>query len=269
MDDRRQMPSFAPKSFQAWYGRRTPRNLDGPPVVLWPDTFNNHFHPGTAQAALEVLESAGFRVLVPQGSLCCGRPLYDYGMLDLARSQLRNVLDRLGPLIHSGVPLVGLEPSCVSVFRDELVEILPHDQDARRLRDQSFGLGEFLQRESYEPPRQLQRKAVVQGHCHQKAVLTTKADEAVLRSLGVDFKVLDAGCCGMAGAFGFEEGEHCDVSMAAGERVLLPAVRAVDRDTLVIADGFSCREQITQLTDRRPVHLAEVLRMALGGTTAT
>src|SRR6266571_2548389 len=133
----RQVPAFAPQTFKQWFRQRSPRNLDKPVVILWPDTFNNHFHPETAIAAVEVLEAAGYRVEVPQQALCCGRPLYDYGMLDTAKHLLRTILDTLRPQITQGVPVVGLEPSCVAVFRDELVNLFPGDAEARRLSQQT------------------------------------------------------------------------------------------------------------------------------------
>ncbi len=259
----RTIPKFAPQTFKQWFHTRGLRNVGMPQVILWPDTFNNHFHPETAIAAVEVLEAAGYQVIVPEQSLCCGRPLYDYGFLDQAEHLLHQILETLHPQIEAGIPLVGLEPSCVSVFRDELTNLLPHDQDARRLAQQSFLLSEFLetQAQHYQPPK-LQRKAIVHGHCHHKAVMKLTDEEALLTKLGLDFEVLDSGCCGMAGAFGFEK-EHYDISIKAGERVLLPAVREAEKDTLIIADGFSCREQIEQTTDRQALHIAQVLQMAM------
>lgn len=257
----RQIPAFAPETFKSWFRRRGPRNRNGPRVILWPDTFNNYFHPETAQAAVEVLEAAGYSVEVPEQALCCGRPLYDYGMLDNAKRLLRQILTALEPEIAGGVPLVGLEPSCIAVFRDEMINLFPHDENARRLNRQSFLLSEFLESEDYPLP-ELRRKAVVHVHCHHKAVMGLDHDQRLLSKLGLDFEILDSGCCGMAGAFGFEK-EHYDVSIKAGERVLLPAVRQAPKDALIIADGFSCREQIAQTTDRRALHLAQVIQMAL------
>ncbi len=271
----RQVPAFASQTFKEWFQRRGERNAGRPPVILWPDTFNNHFHPHTAQAAVEVLESAGFQVLVPKPSLCCGRPLYDWGMLDLAERLLRQTLEELGPQIRAGVPLVGLEPSCMAVFRDELVNLLPDDENARRLSGQSYLLSEFLARKAgdYRLPELVRPsgregaadhpRALVHAHCHHQAIFGLEDEKAVLDALGLDFRVLDSGCCGMAGSFGFERGERYEVSIKAGERVLLPAVRSAAADTLIISDGFSCREQIAQGTDRRALHLAEVLQMAL------
>jgi len=259
----RRLPVFASLSFKEWFRQRGPRNMDAPRVILWPDTFNNYLHPEPLQAAVEVLEVAGYQVVVPEQSLCCGRPLYDHGMLETAERLLRHILKTLEPEIIAGTPIVGLEPSCVAVFRDELTNLFPHDEHAKRLKKQVFVLSEFLERKAgnYQLP-QLQRKAVVHMHCHHKAIMRTAPEEAVLKKLGLDYTVLDSGCCGMAGAFGFEK-DYYDVSIACGERVLLPAVRNADKDTLIIADGFSCREQIAQTTDRRALHLAQVIQLAM------
>jgi FAD/FMN-containing dehydrogenase/Fe-S oxidoreductase len=259
----RRMPRFAPRTFTQWFGERASRRGAGERVLLWPDTFNNHFYPEVGRAAVEVLEDAGFEVEIPRVSLCCGRPLYDFGMLDLAKRQLRQILDVLAPEIMAGVPVVGLEPSCAAVFRDELVSLFPDDGRAQRLSRQTYLLSEFLTRqgEHYRAPR-LERRAVVHAHCHHRAVMGLKGETALLDAIGLEYDLLDSGCCGMAGSFGFERG-HYDVSIACGERVLLPAVRASGADTLVITNGFSCREQIEQTTGRRAMHLAEVLRMAL------
>ncbi len=261
----REVPAFAGQTFRQWWAGRTP-SAGGPRagrVVLWPDTFNNHFFPETAIAAVEVLEAAGYEVSVPPQSLCCGRPLYDYGMLPTAKRLLRGVLEALRDDIRAGTAVVGLEPSCVSVFKDELVNLFPHDEDAKKLSRQSFLLSDFLAKQSdYSAPR-LTRQAVVQGHCHHKSVLGMESEEQLLKDMGLDVDVLDAGCCGMAGSFGFEAGEKYEVSMKAGERKLLPAVRQAPADALIVADGFSCREQIAQATGRRALHTAQILRMAL------
>ncbi len=259
----RQVPTFASQTFKRWFQQRGTKNEGMPQVILWPDTFNNYLKPETAIAATEVLEAAGYQVVVPHQSLCCGRPLYDYGFLDQAEHLLQQVLDTLAPQIEAGIPVVGLEPSCAAVFRDELRNLFPHNENAKRLSQQTFLLSEFLEQKvkDYQPPK-LQGKAVVHGHCHHKAIMKMHDEEEVLSKLGLDFHVLDSGCCGMAGAFGFEE-EHYDVSIKVGERVLLPAVRKADEDTFIIADGFSCREQIEQTTHRKALHLAQVLQMAL------
>ncbi len=230
-------------------------------VLLWPDTFNNYLMTDAGKATVEVLERIGYEVDIPPRPLCCGRPLYDFGMLDTAERLWRQILDTLRPHIQAGVPLVGVEPSCIAAFRDELVNLFPHDEDAQRLSQQTFTLSEFLEHENYEPPR-LERKAVVHGHCHHKAIMHMDAEVSMLQRLGLDFELLDSGCCGMAGSFGFEE-EKYEVSIRAGERVLLPAVRNAPKDALIIANGFSCREQILQATDRQALHLAQVILMAM------
>jgi FAD/FMN-containing dehydrogenase/Fe-S oxidoreductase len=258
----RQMPGFARDTFKRWFAQRSALKRSTRRVILWPDTFNNFFHPETAKAAVAVLEDAGFHVLVPNVDLCCGRPLYDYGMLDTAKRWLRQILRELKPEIEAGTPVVGLEPSCTAVFRDELINLFPQNQDARRLGKQTFTLAEFLHQHSeYELPK-LQRRAVLHGHCHDKAVLNFDCEKQLLQKMGLELECPDSGCCGMAGAFGFEK-EHVDVSLACGERVLLPHVRRAAKDTLIVADGFSCREQIRQTTDREALHFAQVLKMAI------
>jgi len=238
--------------------------VDAPLVLLWADTFNNYFLPQTARAAVEVLETAGFRVLVPRANLCCGRPLYDFGMLDRAERLLLEILDQLEPEIEAGIPVVGLEPSCVAVFRDELTNLFPHDARAQALSRQTFLLSEFLEQKLTPGATlpQLNRKAVLHGHCHHKSIMKMTAEESLLRRLGINFTSPAPGCCGMAGSFGFHA-EHYRVSQAIGELELLPAVRQAPPDWLIIADGFSCREQIAHNTTRRALHIAEVLQMAL------
>jgi Fe-S oxidoreductase len=184
-------------------------------------------------------------------------------MLDTAKSMLSEILDTLRPWIEAGTPIVGLEPSCIAVFRDELHSFFPKDDNSSRLQAQSFLLSEFLNKHAphFQPP-ELPRRAIVHGHCHHKALMKMDDEEAVLKKAGVDYQELDSGCCGMAGSFGFEA-NHYDISLQIGERVLLPAVRAADKDTLIIAEGFSCREQIEQATGRGVLHPAQVLQLAL------
>jgi FAD/FMN-containing dehydrogenase/Fe-S oxidoreductase len=258
----RSMPRFASQTFVDWFHKRAPQNSGKPQVILWPDTFSNHFHPRVAQAAVEVLEHAGYHPILPPAGLCCGRPLYDFGMLDHARAQLNEILVALREHIAAETPVVGLEPSCVSVFRDEMTNLLGPNAAAEQLRRQTFLLSEFLvQQAGYRPP-QIKGQALVHGHCHHKSVLKLDSEQELLKRTGLDFKVLDSGCCGMAGSFGFEPHKY-DVSVQIGERVLLPAVRQASPETLIIADGFSCFQQIEQLTGRRALHIAEVLQMAI------
>jgi FAD/FMN-containing dehydrogenase/Fe-S oxidoreductase len=274
----RELPQFAATSFQRWMRNRQPVTEkaqktsaaagERPEVVLWADTFNNYFHPETSRAALAVLEDAGFRVTTPRQHLCCGRPLYDFGMLDEAKNYLVRILQALGPQINAGLPVVVLEPSCASVFRDELVNLMPNDERAKKLRAQTFLLSEFLEhRAPGYKPRQLARRILVHGHCHHKAIMKMTDEISLLQEMGAEVRSPDAGCCGMAGAFGFEK-EKYEVSQAIGERVLLPAIRQASAETLIVADGFSCREQIKQATGRNAMHLAEVLQLALNDRRA-
>jgi Fe-S oxidoreductase len=257
----RAFPRFAPEPFDHWFRRRASGSANGRRVVLWPDTFNNYFYPETARAAVAVLEAAGAAPVLPNATICCGRPLYDFGYLDEARSRLTRIVDTLQDDIDAETPIVFLEPSCLSVFRDELVNLLPSDSRAARLAALSVDLSAYLEGCGEPPPwRLLGRRALYHGHCHQKALFGTAASERALEHAGVAARVLDAGCCGMAGSFGFE---HVDVSRRIGERVLLPAVRAANPDTLIVAEGFSCREQIRQMTGCRALHVADVLAEAL------
>ncbi|HZZ38250.1 MAG TPA: FAD-binding and (Fe-S)-binding domain-containing protein [Acidobacteriaceae bacterium] len=260
----RRLPRFVPRSFQSeWQrreGRRGASGAGSQMVLLWPDTWNNYYHPQSLQAAARVLQGAGFSIEVPRQHVCCGRPLYDFGFLGQARGYLEKVLRLFAPQIDAGRPFVFLEPSCASVFRDELVNFFPADERARRLRDQTLLISELLVRQApeFRPPDLTGRKILVQGHCHHKSILKMTAEMDLLHRTGATVELLDSGCCGMAGPFGFER-EKFVVSQALGERVLLPAVRAAAPETILVADGFSCREQIAQNTSRRAVHLAEIL----------
>lgn len=258
----RAIPAFAADTFKTQFSRRKKKHRGGDKVILWADTFNNYFLPETLTAAAQVLESAGCEVFVPRNHLCCGRPLYDYGFLSMAKGYLLRVLDSLGPEIDHGTPMVVLEPSCCAVFRDELTNLFPQDRRARRLKEQTFSLSEFLEKQGDFVPPQLKRKVLVHGHCHHKAIMRMKAEESLLKKMGVDYEIPASGCCGMAGSFGFEKDKY-DISVDVGEHALLPAVRRAARSTLIVADGFSCREQISQLTNRHALHTAEVLALAV------
>ena len=263
----RTIPRFSRYTFKEWFRKRNSNRLQDQSsdrrVILWPDTFNNYFHPQTAEAAVEVLEAAGFRVQVPAQNLCCGRPLYDWGMLDEAKKLLKQTLQILKEPIEAGVPVVVLEPSCATVFHEEMLNFFPNDENVKRLKQQTFLLPDFLEQKAadFEYP-QLNIKALVHGHCHHKSIFKMDAEEAVLKKLNVDYEMPQTGCCGMAGAFGFEN-DHYDISMLCGERVLLPAVRNAAPEALIITDGFSCQEQIGQSTNRRAVHLAEAIQAAI------
>ncbi|MGH9068653.1 MAG: (Fe-S)-binding protein, partial [Acidimicrobiales bacterium] len=243
---------------------RDPGAAGGRPVVLWPDTFTNFFHPEVGRAAVAVLEAAGMEVRLPRRPVCCGLTLISTGQLVTAKRVLRSTLATLAPDLEAGLPVVGLEPSCTAVFRSDLGDLLPGDERAAALARAAVTLPEVLAREapSWSPPG-LRGPALVQAHCHHRAVLGLAADRDLLDRSGLDWELLDSGCCGLAGNFGFERG-HYEVSMAVAERVLLPAVREAPAGTLVVADGFSCRTQVEQATGRRPLHLAQVLAGGLG-----
>lgn len=261
----RRAPEFAPETFLHWFSHRTVRPSGGQRVVLWPDTFNNHFHPETAQSAVRVLESLGCEVLVPTTPVCCGRPLYDYGFLEQAKRYLGRVLTALAPWLDEGLPIIVLEPSCASVFRDELSNLMPENAQARRLAESTKLLSEFLA--ELPAPKllpKLRRTALAHGHCHHKSLFEFDAEQEVFEEMGLRAEVLSSGCCGMAGSFGFERDPlKLEVSRSCAERALLPRVRTAERDAFVIADGFSCRTQIEQETERRALHLADVMALAL------
>ena len=261
----RPLPVFAPQRFTDWFGHRGPRGTgERGDVVLWPDTFVNNLHPAVGQAAVEVLEAAGFRVHVPQQTVCCGLTWISTGQLDVARRVAQRTLRVLRGPLRRGVPIVGLEPSCTAVFRSDLPEMMPHDQDVHRLQNLTHTLAELLNDRAadWSTPR-LDAPAVVQPHCHQHAVLGTDPDAELMRRFGLDAQLLDVGCCGLAGNFGFERG-HFSVSMRSAELGLLPAVRQADPRAFVLADGFSCRTQIEHAgTSRQAVHLAEALALAI------
>ncbi|MGA8569793.1 MAG: FAD-linked oxidase C-terminal domain-containing protein, partial [Candidatus Binataceae bacterium] len=265
----RELPRFAARTFRSWFARRGGA-VDGPggavntgarEVVLFPDTFNNFFEPEVAIAATEVLESAGFKVVIPPGDLCCGRPLYDAGMFDRARWRLEQAMNTLAPLLERGAALVGLEPSCLLTFRDELPSLFPADPRAAVLSGRAMLLDEFLSREApgFAAPA-LKGRALVHGHCHQKSLAGMKSEMAILGGIGgLKVEAPDAGCCGMAGPFGYSA-DRFEVSRAIAERVLIPAVRQSAPDAMIVADGFACRSQIRHFCpERRPLHLAQLL----------
>ena len=237
-----------------------------PRLLLWPDTFTNHFDPGIAADAAAVLEALGYAVELPPRPVCCGLTWTTTGQVDAARRVLRRSLRAIEPWLADGVPVVGLEPSCTAALRADGPELLPDEPLATRLADgvRTFaevlaGHADALADRVVEPGQ----RALVQVHCHQYAELGVDADRTVMAALGIDAEVLDSGCCGLAGNFGFEKG-HYAVSMACAERVLLPAVRAAAPDVAVLADGFSCRTQLRQAGTREPVHLAQLAARALG-----
>lgn len=263
VDQKRNIPEFAPTTLQAWFRQRGGTvNKEGPGVILWPDTFNNHFHTQVGTASVEALEAAGYRVIIPEQHVCCGRPLYDYGFLDVAESYLRRTLSLLRDEIRKGTPLIGMEPSCLAVFRDELTKMLPNDEDAKRLQKNSYHFAEFFEKHNIPIPK-LEGKAVVWGHCHHKATGGMDPEMKLLKEqMGLDATEAKGGCCGLAGSWGFEKGKY-DISMQCGEIGLLPAVREAAPSTLIVANGFSCKTQLAESKlGRRALHTAEVMKIA-------
>ncbi|MFJ7219060.1 FAD-binding and (Fe-S)-binding domain-containing protein [Amycolatopsis sp. NPDC098790] len=266
--ENREVPLFAGETLRQWFARGGPSGTGARgTVVLWPDTFTNSFHPHVGQAAVRVMEDAGWRVTMPPAESCCGLTWISTGQLGVAKHILARTVRSLAPHLHSGGLVVGLEPGCTAVFRSDAAELFPGDQDVRRLSAQTVTLAELLTEHSpgYRPPR-VAAKAIAQVHCHQHAVMGWDADARLLSAAGVDAEQLDSGCCGLAGNFGFEKG-HLGVSEACAERVLLPRVRSADPETAVLADGFSCRTQLHQLDSggREGMHLAELLASGLAG----
>ncbi|HWB67184.1 MAG TPA: FAD-linked oxidase C-terminal domain-containing protein [Mycobacteriales bacterium] len=261
---KRKAPRFAHQTFRDWFADRPRVNPGGRRVLIFPDTFTNHFHVDVATAVCEVIEAAGFEVVIPPKVLCCGRPLFDYGMLDRAQKLFRQTLETLADDITAGTPMVVPEPSCCASFRDELAEMFPHEIQAQRLKQQTYTLAEFLQKfaPDFELPQLDGQQVLVQRHCHHQSVMGFDAEQQLLQALGVDADIPDSGCCGLAGSWGFEK-EKFQISMDCGERVIFPAVRDAARDTTILADGFSCRSQIEQGTGRSALHLGQLIRDGL------
>ncbi|MCE7011080.1 FAD-binding protein [Kibdelosporangium philippinense] len=278
----RAIPQYARETFRQWFRARHTHDGNAVrasfgasdaakvtftahrPVLLWVDSFNNHFSPQVLQAAVEVLESAGFEVIVPPGTQCCGLTWLTTGQLGVARRVMARTVRALDAI--PDIPIVGLEPSCTAALHSDLPRVLDTEA-ARRSASRVRTFAQLLIEADYEPPK-LDARSMSQTHCHQHADTGSAADVELLRRAGVDNTELPASCCGLAGNFGFERG-HYDVSVAAAEQVLLPRIRAARDDTLVLADGFSCRTQITQLTNRSAHHLAELLaeRVQSGATS--
>ncbi|HEY2296816.1 MAG TPA: FAD-linked oxidase C-terminal domain-containing protein, partial [Jatrophihabitans sp.] len=268
--DDREIPLFAGETLQQWFARRggSKPGLRGT-VLLWPDTFTNHFHPHVGRAAVALLEDAGWTVRMPAEPLCCGLTWISTGQLDVAKWVLRRTVDTLAEHVRDGGLVVGLEPSCTAVFRSDAADLLPGDLDVARLRERTVTISELLTKHTpgWEPPDLQGVRAMAQVHCHHHAVIDDwAADEELLQRAGVETDRLDSGCCGLAGNFGFEKG-HREVSESCAENVLLPALRAADPDTVVLADGFSCRTQIHEFDSggREAVHVAELLDRARRG----
>jgi FAD/FMN-containing dehydrogenase/Fe-S oxidoreductase len=260
IDPARTLPTFAPGTFRRWFKGRPGAAAAGdrPGVLLWVDTFTNHLTPEVGRAAVEVLTDAGYQVSIPDKSVCCGLTWLSTGQLDGARRQLRRTLDALEPALADGVPIVGLEPSCLALLREDARRLLPDDPRARAVAERARSLAELLRdTPGWSAPDLSGVHGVAQPHCHQNATTGWHADAALLRQAGADITPVP-GCCGFAGNFGMERG-HYDVSVAVARTSLLPAIEAAGRDAVVLTDGFSCRSQVTELAGRPAQHLAEVL----------
>ena len=268
----RALPRLAGRSFQELravqraIGSKSDTQSTHPIVFLWPDTWNNYYHPQTLDAAESVLTQAGFTAKIPKDHICCGRPLYDFGFLGQAKAYLNDVLRRVAPEIDAGMPFIFLEPSCASVFKDELLELFPKDERAQRMSRQVWLLADWLAAKApdWMPGRLEGAHVLVHGHCHHKAVFGGPASEiALLKRAGANVEAIKAGCCGMAGPFGFEKDKY-EVSKTIARDGLMPAVDAAGPLTVILADGFSCREQIQQLGHKQALHFAELLARSCG-----
>ncbi len=257
---KRPVPRFARETFTEWFRRRESIPQGRRKVMVFPDLFNDLFYPQTLKAAVLILERWGYTVVCPPRRPPPVRPLLHFGWLKLARKKLARTLEIMHPYLAEDVPIVVMEPSTASVFRDEMPLLMPADEDARRMSRLVFLIDEFVKVEKLEVPK-LAGKAIFHGHCHQKAVLDPTAARELLKNMGLDYEEPQPGCCGVAGAFGLES-RHYDVSMKIGEEYLLPAVRKAAEDTYVVIEGFSCRTQISDGTGREPMHMSELLRLA-------
>ncbi len=266
ISSQRQLPRFARVPFTTWFKQRGQRPKLAKQVVLFNDTFNTYNHPEVSIAATEVLEAAGYEVLLP-GHFCCGRPMISQGLVNQARAAARDCVEKLAPFAERGIPIVGLEPSCLLTLRDELGMLLPQESRVAKIAEQSFLFEEFIAKLADDKSLNLKfqsalGKVLLHGHCHQKSLVGTGPSHKTLTLAGAEVQEVDSGCCGMAGSFGYEA-EHFEMSLAMGERSLLPAVRSADDATTIVAAGVSCRQQIKHGTGCRALHPAEALQRVL------
>jgi len=267
----RSLPRFTSEPFTTWFNRRQKKSGKRGKVVLFNDTFNTYNYPHISIAATELLEAAGFEVVLP-GHYCCGRPMISKGLVDKARAAAVDCVEKLSPFAEQGIPIVGLEPSCLLTLRDELLCLLPDEPRTQAIAENAFLFEEFFAKLADEGSLDLEfqeksRKVLLHGHCQQKALVGTGPSKKTLGAAGCEVEEVDSGCCGMAGSFGYES-EHFELSQAMGERRLLPAVREASDDTTIVAAGVSCRQQIKHGTGRQALHPAEVLHKAVFGNDA-
>jgi Fe-S oxidoreductase len=262
LDPRRSLPKVTRKTFSRRFPS-LPQGVGPAEVALFNDTWNEYQRPEIGVGAVRLFAASGARIHLPR-VVCCGRPMLSEGLVDEARKNARRNLDLLYPLVERGVPLVGLEPSCILTIRDDYGKLLPDNERVERLAGATRLFEEALLALEPELPLHEGSPVLLHGHCHQKALVGTGPTEKALSlASGADVEVVDSGCCGMAGLFGYESG-HYEVSMKMGERRLFPAVRGAE-DRVVVAPGTSCREQISAGTNRRALHPAEYLAALLAG----
>ncbi|HET7094125.1 MAG TPA: FAD-linked oxidase C-terminal domain-containing protein, partial [Thermomicrobiales bacterium] len=265
----RSLPPFARRTFEQWWRNHqkqiaaTPRQTRGQ-AVYFHDTFATYNYPRIGAAAVKLLEAAGFEVVVEERRACCGRPMLSKGLIDDARKVARANIAALADYARQGIPIVGTEPSCILTLRDEYASLLPDDADVEAVASQSFMIDELLAKLDADGDLGIVWQAesgpevLFHGHCHQKSLIGIGPSMAILRAAGCDAHESGAGCCGMAGSFGYEA-EHYDLSRKIGEDRLFPAVNAAQPETVIAIAGVSCRQQIEHFTDRRTRHIAEVL----------
>ena len=266
----RKLPAFAREPFTSWFKKRGKSKATGKQVVLFNDTFNTYNYPHVAIAVTELLEAAGYEVLLP-GHWCCGRPMISKGLVDKARAAARDCVEKLAPFAEQGIPIVGIEPSCLLTLRDELLMLLPDEPRTEVIAKSSYLFEEFMAQLIEEGELDLEfpvkdGKLLLHGHCQQKALVGTNPSKETLGLTGCEVEEVDSGCCGMAGSFGYEA-EHYEISQAMGERRLFPAIRDVGEETTVVAAGVSCRQQIKHATGREAKHPAEVLHELYFGSS--
>jgi Fe-S oxidoreductase len=260
----RTLPILAGESFTGWfYGRREKPGTSGRKVIFFHDTWVTYYHPEVGKSAVELLEAAGFEVILVRERVCCGRPMLSKGMIEPAREMASKNVSLLAPYVREGIPVVGTEPSCILTFRDEYMDLLPGNDDARSLAENSFMLSEFIHRLHRSGELNIEWKQDAQeilyhGHCHERSLAGLAAPLGMLASSGCRAEESGAGCCGMAGSFGYES-EHYGISKTIGEDRLFPAVRNAAPETVIAVSGVSCRHQIEHFTGRKVKHIAQVL----------
>lgn len=267
----RDLPAYAPETFATWFGKRgkqvSASTAPNGPVLLFHDTWVNFNETSIGKAMVEVLEAAGYAVYLAEDRKCCGRPLITGGQADQAKPWIDHNITLLAPYAQAGIPIVGIEPSCILTIRDEYRTLASDRKRAELVASKTLTFDEFVAQAAaagrFNPPtRQEPRKAMLHGHCHHKALVGNESTVAALKAVGYTVETIPSGCCGMAGDFGYEK-DHYEISQRIGEDRLFPAVRAAAADTVIVASGTSCRHQIDHFTGKLPVHLAEALASTL------